>query len=58
MAILERIEPECVNEVSRNELRPDVVLGEAVVDGEILDPGGEPLVQPEMRPPFLCRIQV
>lgn len=30
---------------------PDVILREAVFDSEVLDPGGEPLVEPEVGPP-------
>ena len=41
---------------------PNVPLGQAIVDAQILDPGGEAFVEPQIRPPILlisketCRI--
>lgn len=39
--------------VRRHELGPDVVLGEAVVHAQVLDPGGEAFVKPQVSPPLL-----
>lgn len=39
--------------ISRNKLSPDVILWKAVIDAQVLNPGGKPFVQPKMGPPFL-----
>lgn len=41
--------------IGRNKLGPDVVLGEAVIHTQVLDPGGKAFVQPQVGPPFLGR---
>lgn len=53
MAAVQCVQVQSAGVVGRDKLGPDVVLGEAVIDAQILDPGSEALVQPQMGPPFL-----
>lgn len=53
MAIVQSIQVQSPGVVCRDKLGPDVILGEAVVHTQILDPGSKAFVEPQMRPPFL-----
>ena len=53
MAVLQGIQLQCPGVVLSDELGPDIILREAVVHTEILDPRRKALVQPQVGPPFL-----
>ena len=51
----ESVQLKGAGKVSRCKLRPDVVLGETVVDTEVLNPRRKTLIEPQVRPPLLQR---
>lgn len=53
MAAVQRVQVQSTGVVRRHELGPDVVLGEAVVHTQVLDPRGKALIEPQVSPPFL-----
>jgi len=55
---VQRVQVESTPQVLVHKLGPDVEVREAVVDTQVLDPRREPLVQPEVSPPFLSNVSV
>ena len=53
MAVVQCVQLQGPAQVSVDELRPHIILREAVVHTEILNPRGKPLIQPQVGPPFL-----
>lgn len=53
MAAVQRVQVQSSGVVGRHKLGPDVVLGEAVVHTQVLNPGCKALIEPEVGPPFL-----
>lgn len=53
MAAVQRVQVQSTGVVRWHELGPDVVLGEAVVHTQVLDPRGKALIEPQVSPPFL-----
>jgi hypothetical protein len=53
VTIVESVQPEGIVEVNSDELCPNVVLWEAVVHAQVLDPCGKALFQPQVCPPIL-----
>lgn len=55
MAAVQSVQVQRAGVIRGDELGPDVVLWEAVVHTQILDPGRKPLIQPQVGPPLLHR---
>lgn len=55
MTAVQGIQVQSPGVVCWDKLGPDVILREAVVHAQILDPGCKALVKPQMGPPFLWR---
>ena len=53
VAVLQGVQVQSLAEVCRCKLGPDVIVREEIVNAQILDPWGKPLIQPQMGPPFL-----
>lgn len=53
MAAVQCVQVQSAGVVGWDKLGPDVVLGEAVVHTQILDPRCKSLIKPQMGPPFL-----
>ena len=53
MAVIQRIQVQGAGVVGRNKLGPDVVLWEAMVHTQILNPWCKAFIKPQMGPPLL-----
>ena len=55
MAAVQSVQVQSAGVVCGDKLGPDVVLWEAVVHTQILDPRRKALVEPQVGPPFLMK---
>lgn len=53
MAAVQCVQVQSAGVIGRDKLSPDVVLRETVIHTQVLDPGREPFVEPQVGPPFL-----
>ena len=53
MTVVQCVQLKGPAQVHADKLRPHVILRETVVNTQVLNPGGKPLLQPQVGPPVL-----